>query len=100
MIEDSEIRTQLPVIIHNMSAEKLVTGFDPHTDTVDRRILYELTGRKVDPTDYCDDSSASSGNNESPRNDAIDSAAFDNNRMRSRTIDGLLSNSQVMAPRI
>ena len=49
LIEDSEIREQLPLIDHNMSADKLVTEFDPHNDTVDRRILYELTGRKVDP---------------------------------------------------
>ena len=70
-----------------MSAEKLVTGFDPHTDTVDRRILFELTGRKVDPQDYCDDSSASSGNNESSANEERNdiSQAFDENLRRSNT---------------
>ncbi len=60
LIEDSEIKQTLPIIDRKMPADKLVLDFDPHNDTIDKRILFELTGRKIEPQDYLDDSSASS----------------------------------------
>ena len=41
---------------HNMTAEQLIEGFDPLTDKYDKRILYEITGRKLEQQDYWDDS--------------------------------------------
>jgi len=32
--------------------EKLLSGFDPESNHIDRRILYEITGRKVSPNDH------------------------------------------------
>ena len=39
-----------------MTEERLLDGFDPLNDMFDRRILYGITGRKLDPEDYWDDS--------------------------------------------
>ena len=39
-----------------MTAEYMIENFDVQNDKIDQRILYELTGRKLDPEDYWDDS--------------------------------------------
>ena len=41
---------------HNMTAEQLIDGFDALSDKYDKRILYEITGRKLNQEDYWDDS--------------------------------------------
>ena len=38
-----------------MPVEQLIQGFDPEGDSWDRRILYEVTGIKLDENDYTDD---------------------------------------------
>ena len=42
--------------LDDMTAEQLIEGFNPLDNKIDRRILYEITGRKVDQDDYWDDS--------------------------------------------
>ena len=39
-----------------MTAEQLIEGFDPLINKIDTRILYEVTGRKMDKECYWDDS--------------------------------------------
>ena len=57
LIEDHEIKKERGSLgAHNMSAEQLIDGFDPLSDKIDRRVLYEITGRKLNPEDYWDDS--------------------------------------------
>ena len=40
-----------------MSVEAIVKGLRPSEDTIDKRILYKLTGNRLDVADYRDDSS-------------------------------------------
>ena len=57
LIEDHEATAERRSLgAHDMSAEQLIDGFDPLADKIDRRILYEITGRKLNPDDYWDDS--------------------------------------------
>ena len=58
VIEDNELQKNYKdkCSVHDMTAEQLTEGFDPLIDKFDRRILYEMTGRKLDQEDYWDDS--------------------------------------------
>ena len=57
LIEDHEVaRGRGALGAHDMSAEQLIDGFDPLNDKIDRRVLYEITGRKLNQDDYWDDS--------------------------------------------
>ena len=47
---------KLDLAKENMKPEELITEFDPTNDNYDKRILYEITGRKIDEADYLDDS--------------------------------------------
>ena len=49
----------------DVSAMKIATGGDPERDEIDRRIYYELTGKKISEADYSDDSSDDDSDNNS-----------------------------------
>ena len=53
--EDNKLKAN-DLFEDDMTAEHLIENFDSKNDKIDRRILYELTGRKLDPEDYWDDS--------------------------------------------
>ena len=55
VIDHHEVKEEA-LAVHSMTAEQLIDGFDPLNDQVDRRILYEITGRKLNQEDYWDDS--------------------------------------------
>ena len=52
--DDKEVEQDM--VSHNMTAEQLIDGFDALSDNYDKRILYEITGRKLNQEDYWDDS--------------------------------------------
>lgn len=56
LIENGDQAKECTLYEHDMSAEQMIENFDPVNDYIDKRILYELTGRKLDPEDYWDDS--------------------------------------------
>ena len=51
VIEDNEIKKK-EIAGRQATAEQLVDGIDPINDMHDRRILFELTGRRVEEEDY------------------------------------------------
>lgn len=56
VIEDNEIKKK-EIARRQATAEQLVDGIDPVNDIHDRRILFELTGRRVEEEDYHNDTS-------------------------------------------
>ena len=56
LIEDGEEPKDDHLFNDGMAAEQMVDSFDAVNDKIDKRLLYELTGRKLDPEDYFDDS--------------------------------------------
>ena len=56
MIEDGDKVKPNNLFGNDMAAESMIENFDAVGNEIDRRILYELTGRKLDPEDYWDDS--------------------------------------------
>ena len=56
LIQDGDTPKPQNLFDDDMAAEYLIENFDVVNDKIDRRILYELTGRKLDPEDYWDDS--------------------------------------------
>ena len=56
LIEDGEQAKESNLFYNNMTAEHMIENFDAANDQIDKRILFELTGRKLDPEDYWDDS--------------------------------------------
>ena len=49
----------LPEKRENESIEHLMKNFDPTTDAIDKRILYEITGKKGANERYSDDEGSS-----------------------------------------
>ena len=56
LIQDGHTPKAQNLFDDDMTAEYMIENFDVQNDKIDRRILYELTGRKLDPEDYWDDS--------------------------------------------
>jgi len=51
---------ELPAKEENQAVRHLVGNFDPDNDVVDKRILYEITGRKGENERYSDEEGDSS----------------------------------------
>ena len=45
--------------LETLDTEMLYKGFDPQVDPWDRRLLYEVTGMRIDETDYRGDDTSS-----------------------------------------
>ena len=56
LIEDDEIQEQA-ISRRNKTAAQLIEDFDPVSDPYDRRILFEVAKRRVEPDDYAEDTS-------------------------------------------
>ena len=56
VIEDDEIQNK-EVARRQATADQLIDGMDPVSDMHDRRILFELTKRRVEAEDYYNDTS-------------------------------------------
>lgn len=56
LIADDEIKER-EVSRRQKTADQLIEQFDPMDDPFDRRILYEMTKRRVEVEDYNDDTS-------------------------------------------
>ena len=67
-----------------MSIETMINGLEPDYDLADRRILFDVTGIKLDQNDYQDESSLNDEDSE------LDQDAFNESRSQS-----LQSNSNI-----
>ena len=53
-----------------MSVDKIVDGINPEDDPIDRRILYELSGARLNEEDFHSDSSADEDEDEGDGGDS------------------------------
>jgi hypothetical protein len=51
-------------VLERVDANLLCNGFDPENDPWDRRLLYEVTGMRLDERDYRGDDTSSDDENE------------------------------------
>ena len=92
-IEDYQVEQSRSIEKRGITEKRIISECEPDTNDLDKRILYELTGIKLDPADYQDESSAEEDisvviNNIIGYDSAVDEATTANRRTNSRPASG------------
>lgn len=81
VIENDEIKKK-EIARRASTAQQLIEEFNPEQDDFDRRILFELTNRRINQVDYHDDTSFESDGEHEESDNILDTNAANDNESR------------------